>query len=125
LLCTLCVSIGITLSLIATHAQSTEQKPAPKRVAIKAGRLLDPKTGTASNNVFILIEDDKVTAVGPNVTVPPGAEVIDLKDKFVLPGLIDCHTHVTSQPENYYDDNFRKSPIDVAVTAHLYAKRTL
>jgi imidazolonepropionase-like amidohydrolase len=120
-----CVGVGIALSLIATHAQSTEQKPAPKRIAIKAGRLLDPKTGAVSNNAFILIEDDKVTAVGPNVTIPPGTEVIDLKDKFVLPGLIDCHTHVTSQPENYYEDTFRKSPIDVAVTAHIYAKRTL
>ncbi len=113
----------LALSVFITQAQ--EQKPAPKRVAIKAGRLLDPKTGTVTNNAFILIENDKVTAVGPNVTVPPGAEVIDLKDKFVLPGLIDCHTHVTSQPENYYTDRFRKSPIDTAVTAHVYTKRTL
>lgn len=42
-----------------------------------------------------------------------------------LPGLIDCHTHLTSQPGNYYDDLFRKSPIDVAVTAHVSARRTL
>lgn len=113
----------LALSLFTVSAQ--EPKPAPKRVAIKAGRLFDPKTGTVINNAFILIENDKVVAVGPNVTVPAGAEVIDLKDKFVLPGLIDCHTHVTSQPENFYEDVFRKSAIDVAVTAHIYAKRTL
>ncbi len=112
-------------SLSATHAQTTEQKAPPKRIAIKAGRLFDPKTGAVVNNAFILIENDKITAAGPNVTVPAGYEVIDLKDKFVLPGLLDCHTHVTSQPGNYYDDIFRKSPIDVAVTAHLYARRTL
>ncbi|MBI1762237.1 MAG: amidohydrolase family protein [Acidobacteria bacterium] len=111
------------LSLFGVSAQ--EQKPSPKRIAIKAGRLFDSKTGGVINNAFILIEDDKVTAVGPNVTVPAGAEVIDLKDKFVLPGLIDCHTHVTGQPENFYEDLFRKSPIDVAITAHIYAKRTL
>lgn len=43
-----------------------------------------------------------------------------------MPGLIDCHTHLTSQPSgDYYGDIFRKSPIDVAITAHIYAKRTL
>ena len=116
----------IVLSLFGVSAQ--EQKPAPKRpkqVAIKAGRLIDTKAGTVINNAFILIEDDKITAVGPNVTVPAGYEVIDLKNATVLPGLIDCHTHVTSQPENYNDDIFRKSPIDVAVSAHIYARRTL
>ena len=113
----------ITLSLFGVSAQ--EQKPAPKRLAIKAARLIDTQAGTVINNAFILIEDDKITAVGPNVTVPAGYEVIDLKNQTVLPGMIDCHTHVTSQPENYNDDIFRKSPIDVAVSAHIYAKRTL
>jgi imidazolonepropionase-like amidohydrolase len=116
-------ALCLALSLFAAHAQ--EQKPALKRLALKAGRLLDPKTGAVTNNAFILIENDKIVAVGPDVTVPAGSEVIDLKDKFVLPGLIDCHTHVTGQPENFYEDLFRKSPIDVAVTAHIYARRTL
>jgi imidazolonepropionase-like amidohydrolase len=116
-------ALCLALSLFVTQAQ--EKTPEPKRLAIKAGRLFDPKTGTVTNNAFILLENDRVTAVGPNVSVPAGTEVLDLKDKFVLPGLIDCHTHVTSQPENYYDDHFRKSPIDVAVSAHIYAKRTL
>ncbi|HKE05110.1 MAG TPA: amidohydrolase family protein [Blastocatellia bacterium] len=110
---------------IVTLSQSAEKKEQPKRIAIKAGRLIDTKTGAIANNAFILIEGDKITAVGPDVTVPAGAEVIDLKDKTVLPGLIDCHTHMTSQPGNYYEDIFRKSPIDVAVIAHVYARRTL
>ena len=42
-----------------------------------------------------------------------------------LPGLIDCHTHVTGQPENFYADIFRRSPIDEATTSHIYARRTL
>ena len=110
---------------IVTLSQTEDKKETPKRVVIKAGRLIDTKTGAVTNNAFILIEGDKITAVGQNLTVPDGAEVIDLKDKTVLPGLIDCHTHITSQPGNYYEDIFRKSPIDVAVTAHVYARRTL
>jgi len=110
---------------IVSRSQTAEKKETPKRVAIKAGRLLDTKTGALTNNAFILIEGDKITAVGPNVTVPAEVEVIDLKDKTVLPGLIDCHTHMTFQPGNYYEDIFRKSPIDVAVVAHIYARRTL
>lgn len=117
----LCLALSIPLA----YAQTGEPKQQPKRVAIKAGRLIDAKTGAVINNAFILIEGDKITAAGPNVTVPPEVEVIDLKDKTVLPGLIDCHTHMTSQPGNYYEDIFRKSAIDVAVTAHVYARRTL
>ncbi|MGH9752359.1 MAG: amidohydrolase family protein [Blastocatellia bacterium] len=110
---------------IVTLSQTAEKTETLKRVAIKAGRLIDTKTGAITNNAFILIEGDKITAVGPDVAIPTGTEVIDLKDKTVLPGLIDCHTHITSQPGNYYEDIFRKSPIDVAVTAHVYARRTL
>jgi imidazolonepropionase-like amidohydrolase len=118
-----CLCFAISFTVIS--AQTGEPKQQPRRVAIKAGRLIDTKTGAVTNNAVILIEGDKITAVGPNVAVPAEVEVIDLKDKTVLPGLIDCHTHMTFQPGNYYDDIFRKSPIDVAVIAHVYARRTL
>ncbi|HYE76021.1 MAG TPA: amidohydrolase family protein, partial [Blastocatellia bacterium] len=69
-----------------------------KIIAIKAGRVLDVRTGQMLNNAFIMIEGERITAVGPNVTVPAGAEVIDLKTMTVLPGLIDSHTHLTHEP---------------------------
>jgi len=118
-----CLSFAISFTVIS--AQTGEPKQAPKRIAVKAGRLIDTKTGAVTNNAVIMIEGDKITAAGPDVAVPAEVEVIDLKDKTVMPGLIDCHTHMTSQPGNYYEDIFRKSPIDVAVTAHVYARRTL
>jgi imidazolonepropionase-like amidohydrolase len=70
----------------------------PNVTAIKAGRVLDVRTGQMVANATILIEGERITAVGANVAIPANAEVIDLKNLTVLPGLIDCHTHLTFQP---------------------------
>jgi imidazolonepropionase-like amidohydrolase len=61
---------------------------------VKAGRLIDPDSGTVLTNQVIMIKDGKIQAVGPALALPGNATVIDLSDKTVLPGLIDCHTHV-------------------------------
>ncbi|MEO6672513.1 MAG: amidohydrolase family protein [Ginsengibacter sp.] len=99
---------------------------AQKLKAIKAGKLIDVVNGTVLNNQVILIDSDKINSVGPSLKIPAGAEVIDLSNSTVLPGLIDCHTHLTSQQgDNYYEDIFRKTAIDKAVIAHIPAKRTL
>ncbi len=76
--------------------------------AIKAGRLVNPETGTIATNQVILIEEGRFTAVGGDTAIPRGAEVIDLSDLTVLPGLVDTHNHLAltykKVPENdvYY-----------------------
>ena len=77
-----CVTLCVTTP---TAAQVT---------AIRAGRLVDPETGTTSTNQIILIEDGRFSAIGADVLVPRDASVIDLSELTVLPGLVDAHNHL-------------------------------
>jgi imidazolonepropionase-like amidohydrolase len=77
------------------------ESPPPAGVAIKAGRLFDPRTGTNLLNQVILIKGDKIVDVGPadKIQIPAGATVIDLSQETVLPGLIDMHVHLFNTPQ--------------------------
>ena len=94
--------------------------------AIKAGRVIDVANGNILKNQIILIQNDTIVAIGSSITIPKDAEIIDLSNATVLPGLIDCHTHLTAEPsDDYYGDIFRKTTADFAIRAPIYAKRTL
>lgn len=107
------------LSTVCCYSQSTSV------VVIKAGKLVDPESGTILNNINILIENDIIKEAGNNVKIPANARVVDLTNAYVLPGLIDCHTHIAFQSGDNYYEMFRKSIVDYALLAPVYAKNTL
>ena len=73
--------------------------PAPGVVAVRAGRLFDSKAGQMLKGQVVLLSGERITEVGPEaqVKIPAGAQVIDLRQATVLPGLIDAHTHMFNQ----------------------------
>ncbi|MGH9603002.1 MAG: amidohydrolase family protein, partial [Terriglobales bacterium] len=93
--------------------------------AIKAGRLIDVEAAAVRTNQVILIEGERIKAVGGDVQIPTGAKVIDLSHSTVLPGLIDCHTHVADgtllEPVLY----LRKSAAQYAFDSIPNARATL
>jgi imidazolonepropionase-like amidohydrolase len=88
------------LALLLLPAAFLAQTPAKDIVLIKAGRIVDVRTGRVLTDQAILIEGDRIIRVGPaqSIQAPAGARMIDLSNATVLPGLIDCHTHLTSDP---------------------------
>jgi imidazolonepropionase-like amidohydrolase len=84
----LIVTFGLAVS-------SWTQSSSPARImVIRAARMLDVKSGETVTNAVVLIEGERIAAAGSGLSVPPGARVVDLGDATLLPGLIDCHTHL-------------------------------
>lgn len=89
-----CLLTAVLCTSALTQSATVAQ---PRHVIIRAGRVLDVKTGKILTGQAILIEDDKIVSVGPaaEAKAPAGAETIDLPEATLLPGLIDAHTHLT------------------------------
>src|SRR5215470_10211679 len=94
---TIALAISV-LAITTSHSQtptaspSPTPSPTPAPVAIKAGRLLDVKTGKIANNVFILVEGHRIKSITDSA--PEAAQVIDLSKALVMPGMVDCHAHI-------------------------------
>lgn len=80
-----------------------------RQLAVRAGLLIDGLSQQPVRNAVILIENDRFTAVGRDLPIPPHAAVIDLSAYTVLPGLIDAHTHVCFAPQDGKDPVLTKS----------------
>ena len=120
--------VFFTVLFVAAVAQSADAPPPPKITYIKAGRLFDATSDAVRNNVVIVVEGNKIKSIGSagDIKIPAGANIIDLAHDTVLPGLIDCHTHLGSRADRYnpiYD--FRDSPFQGAFNGVVNARKTL
>jgi imidazolonepropionase-like amidohydrolase len=111
-------SIGAAIICAQSQARPQEtSKPADVFTAIKAGKLIDTDAGAVLSNQIILIRSDKIAAVGKDIAIPVGAAVVDLSRMTVIPGLIDCHTHLADGSENGSGDPLtylKKSAAEIA-----------
>jgi imidazolonepropionase-like amidohydrolase len=89
----------VVLAFLSVGYKASAQIAEPKQtVVLHAARLLDVATGNITSPGEILVHGERIVEVGAKVTHPAGAEVIDLGDKTLLPGLIDAHVHLFLHP---------------------------
>ncbi|MDX8356499.1 metal-dependent hydrolase family protein [Sphingopyxis terrae] len=104
--------------IMATAPNSPTDAGAGNRTVILAGRLVRPDLGVVEDNRYILVEDGVVKEVGEPGAAIRDAEIIDLSHMTVLPGMIDCHTHLTL-PASFGDliGELRRWPAQCALEA--------
>jgi imidazolonepropionase-like amidohydrolase len=100
-----CASLAVLSAFLVSGAWAQQAASTPaKRLAIRAGRLIDGKSDTPVANALIVIEGDKIVSVAPGSSAPSGVELIDLSRATVLPGFVDAHSHLLLQGDITAED---------------------
>jgi imidazolonepropionase-like amidohydrolase len=117
-LCATCVAL----------AADPAPKTPPPTVYVKAGHLFDATSDSLRDNIVLVIDGERITRIAPasDVSIPPGAAVVDLSKDWVLPGLIDCHTHLEARADKYDPINeVKDTPFTGGFAGVVNANRTL
>jgi imidazolonepropionase-like amidohydrolase len=130
LLLVFCLSSDMLSGQAPKAQESAATSPPNITVYIKAGRLFDSaqRNDAVKNNMVIVVENDRIQRVGTaaEIAIPSGATLIDLSNQTILPGLIDCHTHLSARADRYNPINtFRDTPFSHAIVGVVNARKTL
>jgi imidazolonepropionase-like amidohydrolase len=112
----------------AGESAPTPDNQAPQTIYILAGHLFDGTGDTLQDNMVLKVVGQRIVSVSPaaSAPAPAGAKVIDLRKDYVLPGLIDCHTHLTARADMYGEiETFKTTPFDSAIFGVVNANKTL
>ena len=111
--------------LFAASAPAQQAPAVASLLAIRAGKFIDVEAGRTLSDQIILVRGTKIEAVGPNLKVPEGVQVIDLSNMWVLPGLVDCHTHLADLASAEPIDVLKRTSAETAYAAIPNARVTL
>ncbi len=120
--------LALAAALTATPAFAAAAEPPPHLLYIKADLLIDGTGGTPRRDVAILVRGDRIEKIDTPKALPrpDGAELLDLSGKTVLPGLIDCHDHLTLNVKKGWEyEPVLRTQVDAGIAGTVYALRTL
>src|SRR5947209_9928199 len=124
-------SIAVAFLFMASQALAQPAAPAaaPKPIVLRAARLFDGTSDNIIRNGVVVVQGNRIVAAGANVDIPANAQVIDLGEPTLLPGLIDSHVHLTEEKEqNFYLNYFQtlmRHPAEQAILATTFARKTI
>jgi imidazolonepropionase-like amidohydrolase len=111
--------------LLAAYCPAEQAPAAAPLIAIRAGKFIDVEAGRTLSDQLILVRGTKIEAVGANLKIPEGVQVIDLSNMWVLPGLVDCHTHLADLASAEPLDVLKRTAAEAAFAAIPNARVTL
>jgi imidazolonepropionase-like amidohydrolase len=121
--------LALGCSALAVQGQAAKSTANPQQTLyIKAGHLFDATSDKLRDDVVLVVEGERISKVAPagDVSIPAGATVVDLSKDWVLPGLIDCHTHLEARSDHYDPIwDVKETPFDGGFNGVLNANKTL